>query len=181
MNTFYLDMDGVVADWRSNATRVIGYDCLDPKQHYPAEDWLKLKLDPHLFLHLDLMPRAQELVALARQYRDHLGWELLFLTAIPHNNDVPWTFHDKFTWGQRYFPDIPIHFGPYSEDKHRHCRPGDILVDDRSDNCSQWRMAAGIAYQAGLTLDSVIEAVRIDYDYRLWSHIETASYTNGVI
>ena len=167
MNTFYLDMDGVVADWRANAHRVIGYDNFDPQQRYEPQDWLKLKSDPHIFLNLPLMDRCHELVDLARLYRDQLGWELLFLTAIPHNNDVPWTFHDKFVWAGRHFPDIPVHFGPYSEDKHLHCRPGDILVDDREDNCSAWRMAVGIAYKADLTLDSVIEAVQIDLADRL--------------
>lgn len=181
MNTFYLDMDGVVADWRANAIQVIGYDNSDLKQHYPPEDWIKLKSDPHLFLNLPLMPRCHELVDQARLYRDILGWELLFLTAIPHKNDVPWTFYDKIIWAQKHFPDIPVHFGPYSEDKHRHCKPGDILVDDRDDNCSQWRMAAGIAYQVGATLNSAIEDVKIDYEHRLWDRAEALAYMGGVI
>ena len=154
--TLYLDMDGVVADWRANAVRVIGYDCFDPAQRYKDEDWALLRSDPHIFLNLPLMPRSDELVALARQYRDVLGWELLFLTAIPHNNDVPWTFHDKQVWASRHFPDIPVHFGPYSEDKQEHCGPNDILVDDRSDNCLQWRAAGGVAIRVGRTLDTAI-------------------------
>lgn len=168
MNKFYLDMDGVVADWRSNAMRVIGYDCFDPSQRYIDTDWVKLRADPHIFLHLDLMPNALELVALARQYRDTLKWELNFLTAIPHNNDVPWTFHDKFTWAQLHFPDIPVHFGPYSEDKHLHCTSrGDILVDDRWDNCSQWEARGGKAFKVGLALGPTIEELIQDFNSRL--------------
>ena len=56
-------------------------------------------------------------------------------------------FHDKFLWIQDYYPDIRVHFGPYSEDKQLHAKPGDILVDDRTSNCLQWRSAGGLAVQ----------------------------------
>jgi hypothetical protein len=36
-------------------------------------------------------------------------------------------------------------FGPYSKDKHMHCQPGDILIDDRLSNVEEWRTAGGIA------------------------------------
>jgi hypothetical protein len=50
-------------------------------------------------------------------------------------------------WVEEYFPDIPVHFGPYSEDKRDHCWPGDILVDDRSTNIAQWINAGGVGIQ----------------------------------
>lgn len=145
--TLYLDMDGVVADWVKGAAEIVGYDLLDPNDRYPAQDWQKILTSERLFLNLPKMPDADQLVDLARQFRDQLGWNLMFLTAIPHYNDVHWAFWDKVMWVQRYYPDIPVHFGPYSEDKHRHCRPGDVLVDDRPDNCAQWRTAGGTAIQ----------------------------------
>ena len=166
-NKFYLDMDGVVADWVTNAANVIGRRITDPTVMYTREEWDSLRADPHIFRNLPLMPRCDELVALARQYRDVLGWELNFLTAIPHNNDVPWTFHDKMKWAEERFSDIPVHFGPYSEDKHKHCTAGDILVDDRYDNCMQWVDAGGVAFKVGKTLDSAIIAVESDLTSRL--------------
>ena len=51
---------------------------------------------------------------------------------------------------------LPVHFGPYSEDKKKHCIAGDILVDDRPDNCQSWKEVGGVAvrvtkdYQAAL-------------------------------
>jgi 5'(3')-deoxyribonucleotidase len=165
--TIYLDMDGVVADWRANAIRVIGYDCFDPKQRYDADDWAELRSDPHIFLNLPLMPRAEELVAIAREYRDRLGWELLFLTAIPHNNDVPWAFYDKIQWVKQYFPDIAVHFGPYSDNKSQHCSAGDILVDDRWDNCNMWTEAGGLSFRVGRTLDATIEQLQVDLQARI--------------
>lgn len=167
----YLDMDGVVADFRANALRTIGSAPQEPGDLYSDRDWNRLRDNPHLFLHLPLMPRANELVNIARQYRDQLGWELLFLTAIPHNNDLPWAFHDKAEWARLHFTDIPVHFGPYSSDKHLHCSPGDILVDDRKDNCQEWTAAGGVAFRVERTLDTVIRALAQDYEFRASSVI----------
>jgi 5'(3')-deoxyribonucleotidase len=72
-------------------------------------------------------------------------YDLKFLTAVPKGNDVPWAFNDKVQWAQSYFPSIPVFFGPFSKDKHVHCRPGDILIDDRLSNIEEWRAASGIA------------------------------------
>ena len=162
----YLDMDGVVADWRANALRVIGREA-PPGEMYPDIEWHRLRENPHLFAQLPVMPRASELVNIARKYRDQLGWELLFLTAIPHNNDLPWAFHDKAEWARLHFTDIPVHFGPYSSDKHLHCSPGDILVDDRGDNCRDWTAAGGLAFKVSRTLDSVILELAADYESRV--------------
>lgn len=166
-NTIYLDMDGVVADWVTNAANVIGRRITDPTVMYSRDEWDLLRSDGRIFRDLPMMDRCDELVGLARQYRDVLGWELNFLTAIPHNNDVPWTFHDKMAWAAKRFPDIPVHFGPYSEDKHRHCSAGDILVDDRYDNCTQWTEAGGTSFKVGIDLDSAILAVAEDLSSRL--------------
>lgn len=162
----YLDMDGVVADFRSNALRTLK-SAPAVGELYPDSDWQRLRENPHLFLHLPLMARANELVNQARKYRDQLGWELQFLTAIPHNNDLPWAFHDKAEWARLHFTDIAVHFGPYSSDKHLHCNPGDILVDDRLANCQDWEKAGGLAFKVARTLDSVIDELSADYQSRL--------------
>lgn len=144
-HTLNLDMDGVVADWTTGAANVVGYRIDNPNQLYPDSDWDKIRAHKRMFRDLPLMRGANELVKIARRFRDELDYELVFLTAIPHYNDVHWAFWDKMLWAQSHFPDIPVHFGPYSADKKLHCQPGDILVDDRSDNCDEWRSANGIA------------------------------------
>ena len=70
-----------------------------------------------------------------------------FLTAIPHDDTIPYAIYDKVRWADKHFPGIPVLFGPYSFDKQLHCKPRDILIDDRSDNCNDWRMAGGIAHE----------------------------------
>lgn len=143
--TIYLDMDGVIADFVAGAAEITGHRLSDPTQMYKDEDWVKIRDHQHIFRNLPLMPYANEIADVARRFRDELGWGLLFLTAIPHYNDMPWSFWDKIKWVEEHFPDIPVHFGPYAADKRSHCTPGDILVDDRLDNCIQWRGAEGVA------------------------------------
>jgi hypothetical protein len=145
MKTFYLDMDGVVADFDAAAHQLIGALPANGSHRWGNEDWQKIRSSERWFRDLPKTPFADELVELARQFRDQHGWRLLFLTAIPRGNDFPWTFYDKMLWTQTHYPDIPVHFGPYSTDKKIHCKTGDILVDDRLDNTTEWREAGGHA------------------------------------
>jgi hypothetical protein len=73
------------------------------------------------------------------------------LTALPRITSIPSAEADKNAWVDHYReqvfggerPDVLI--GPYLKDKWRHARPGDILVDDRVDNCVAWTTAGGTA------------------------------------
>jgi 5'(3')-deoxyribonucleotidase len=171
-NTFYLDMDGVIADWDSGAARVLGGPLREKliNGHYKNtdEEWIKLRNEHRMYRDLPLMPHAEILVELGRQYRDRLGWELRFLTAVPKNDDMPWAFSDKVLWALERFPDIPVFFGPHSTDKYKHCLQGDILVDDRNDNCLSWTAAGGLAVRVkSHDIRPAIQQVRIDLNQRM--------------
>lgn len=172
MTTFYLDMDGVVADWDTAAEQFLGVPFrskpLYGEYRVTEAEWDRLRAQDRFYRDLPLMPGCEVLVNLARQYRDRLGWNLLFLTAVPHNDDQPWAYSDKVLWAQERFSDIPVHFGPHSTDKWRHCQPGDILVDDRGDNCASWTNAGGIAFKVNnRDLAPTIQAVRDDFGRRI--------------
>ena len=148
MPTIYIDMDGVLADFNAKAREVLGATEADSDNaaqvgRWPREKWETLKEIYHFYRILPKTPFADELMSLARRFRDELGWNLFILTAIPTGNDVPQAFQDKIEWIQEYYPDVEVHFGPYSRDKAHHCRPGYILVDDRYDNCESWTRAGG--------------------------------------
>lgn len=165
-------MDGVVADWESAAAEFLGRPMRDPDTltHYrnTVEEWARIKTQTRFYRDLPLMPRVDELVHLARQYRDTLGWHLLFLTAVPAKDDIHWAFYDKVLWAQQHFPDIPVHFGPHSYEKQNHCTPGDILVDDRPDNCEQWRAAGGLAFKVNKNdLGTVLDLISADLRTRV--------------
>jgi len=143
MTTLYLDMDGVVANFNSYAVRVLGRLITGDEIWAPGE-WNKIASNQRLYRDLDKMPDADRLVQFCRDFCLQNGYALLFLTAIPNKNDVPWSFYDKVLWAQLHYPDIPVMFGPYSGDKKYHCRTGDILIDDRNDNIKSWNGAGGV-------------------------------------
>ena len=161
-HTIHIDMDGVVADWDRAATEYLHtnfpVDAAGKNENrWPPHLWEQLRIAPHFYRHLPKMARADDLINLARRFRDELHWNLVMLTAIPRGNDVFECFDDKFHWMQQHYPDIPVHFGPYSHDKQDHCKvAGDILVDDRYDNCEQWTFKGGIAVRVTKDYDKAL-------------------------
>lgn len=144
MTTLYIDMDGVVADFDKYAEQILG-PLPGHNGIYPDAQWQKIASNPRLYKDLKKTAYADRLVDECRDLALMREYNLIFLTAVPKGNDIKWAFYDKVVWVQNYFPDIPVHFGPYSTDKWQHCQPGDILIDDRSSNIEQWRVAGGIA------------------------------------
>jgi hypothetical protein len=144
----YLDMDDVVADWIAHAQEFLGlrWDVI-AGERIPQDEWDKLKEDYRFYSKLPLKPGAQELVDYCRSYVARTpGTQLAFLTALPHDYSGQYASWDKCWWANKHFPGIPVFFGPFSYDKYRHCKKGDILIDDRHSNCSEWRAAGGISH-----------------------------------
>jgi 5'(3')-deoxyribonucleotidase len=141
MRTIYLDMDGVVADFDEYAHRTLG---LPPSEGvYPEDIWNQLASNGRIYRDLVLCEGAMLLVNTMRHIAIEHELYLKFLSAVPKGNDVPWAFTDKVEWAQKHFPDIPVMFGPFSKDKHMHCKKGDILIDDRRSNIEEWDAAGG--------------------------------------
>lgn len=137
-------MDGVVADFDATVQAVLGRDSR-VDQRYPESEWARLRGHQRIYRDLPLCAEANVLVSGVRDLAQQHDLRVLFLTAVPKDNDFPWAFTDKISWAQRYFPDIPVWFGPYSEDKQVRAQPDDILIDDRVSNITQWRDRGGYA------------------------------------
>jgi len=144
----YLDMDDVVADWVAAAQQILNVDLSRGSPRLPDDVWAQLLNYPRFYLDLPLKAGARELVDHCQQLVRQGSVEgLFFLTALPRDHAArQWAAWDKVLWAQRLFPGIPVFFGPYSADKYMHCEPGDILIDDRSTNCADWRRAGGRAH-----------------------------------
>lgn len=145
-----LDMDDVICDWMTEADNFLDLNKkITDGWKLPANDYQKLTEHTRFYRNLGLMPGAQELIDWARGYSKRNNMFLVFLSAIPHDDTVPFAAYDKSLWAHEHYPDIPVFIGPYSHDKHKHCRrhgPGSILIDDRHDNCMEWINAGGIAH-----------------------------------
>ena len=158
MPILYLDMDGVVADFNAYARKVLK-NSHNKKDRWPESEWVKLRENSRLYRDLDKTPEADDLVKYCRNYANQHGYEVRFLTAIPRKNDIVFAFDDKVIWAQKYFPDIPVMFGPYSHDKQAHVSPGDILIDDRTSNIEEWRAMGGYGILHKGNLDKTIESL----------------------
>ena len=163
MTIIYLDMDDVVADWMG-AARAIANRSWNYGEMIPEEDWSKVTAKKRMYRDLPLKEGATELVEYCRNAVSiGLADDLFFLTALPHNHGVPYASYDKVYWAEKYFPGIPVFFGPYSFDKHKHCTPGDILIDDRISNCEEWHKAGGHSHiyrdwsECKLWLDEILK------------------------
>lgn len=143
----YLDMDDVVADWMATARAIVNRNW-DYGERIPDKDWAKVKAKQRFYRDLPLKSGANDLVSycqllLTQGKIEHLA----FLTALPHDDAVQYAAQDKVWWAHERFPGIPVFFGPYSFDKYKHCKDGDILIDDRHSNCHEWRTAGGLAHE----------------------------------
>jgi len=143
----YLDMDDVVADWHSAAQDFLKLRWNKDNERIPQGDWNRIKQLSHFYRHLPLKPGAQELVEFcSHAVTSGLADGLFFLTALPHDYSMPDAASDKVWWAHDHFPDVTVYIGPFSHDKWRHCKPGDILIDDRTSNCEEWVRAGGHAH-----------------------------------
>lgn len=144
----YIDMDDVVADWLAHAQDYLKMTWNKDTERIPQRDWDRLKEDVRFYRSLPLKASAKELIQWCTQYATtHEGVGLYFLTALPHDYSVPYASQDKVWWANEHFPGIPVFFGPFSHDKWRHCKtPQDILIDDRTSNCNEFKSAGGRAH-----------------------------------
>jgi len=149
MRTIYLDMDGVVADFDSYVSILLGRKIgWDSTTDLTDEEWERLASVDRLYYQFPLMPDATKLVAYVKSLstRFHVG----FLTAVPRRSTIPSAKDDKQAWINKYFPGMRMDIGPYSHHKQKWCKPGDILIDDRPSNIEQCTAVGGIAiYHTG--------------------------------
>jgi len=169
-------MDGVVADFDTVAQQIMKAT-REERRHaevtgrWPDHKWREILQQQNFYRILPKMPRADELMALAKSFEKDLGYRLRMLTAIPRKNDFPEVFQDKMDWMAEFYPGVRVHFGPYSEDKQHHCRPGDILVDDRASNIKEWRAAGGIAVHVTEDYDLALKELQALYSQAVASMV----------
>jgi 5'(3')-deoxyribonucleotidase len=140
--TIYIDMDGVVADFDSYTSNIVGRSVGWDHDDLTSEEWAILAKIPNLYLQLPLIEQSVPMVGLCKSFASRVNIE--FLTAIPRKTTMPTAAQDKTDWINKYFPGIPVNFGPYSHDKYKWARPGDILIDDKKSNIEEWGAAGGI-------------------------------------
>jgi hypothetical protein len=131
----YLDCDGVLADFDTGATAVLG---MPPrafeKRHGLGRFWAKLASAPDFYFSLPLLDGATALFEAV----GHL--DPIILTGLPRGN---WAADQKVRWAARHFPGTRI-ITTLARDKRDHAKDGDVLVDDQLRHASLWEEAGGV-------------------------------------
>lgn len=140
--TIYIDMDGVVADFNLFVSELLGRQIGWDQHDLTAKEWDILADFPNLYSKLPLIEGSLNMVKVCRSFEPEVNVE--FLSAIPRQSTMPAAKQDKIDWIAKYFPGMVVNFGPYSKDKQKWARPGDILIDDKPSNIEEWGAAGGI-------------------------------------
>ena len=142
----FLDCDGVLADFDRGVRELLGHspDEFTAKFGMGAF-WKRLATTRDFYGSLPLMPDAMALFEAVR----HL--QPVILTGLPRGN---WAAPQKVRWAARHFPGTTI-ITCMAVDKRKHCKPGDVLVDDTTRHRALWEEAGGIFVHHRSAADSI--------------------------
>ena len=132
----FLDADGVLADFDRGARQSLG---LRPKEfiakHGRGTFWMRLAKAKNFYGALTEMPDARLLFDAVKHLKPTI------LTGLPLGS---WAAQQKVDWAAAHFPGVPI-ITCMARDKHKHMKPGDVLVDDREKHRPAYE-AAGVVF-----------------------------------
>jgi deoxypyrimidine-specific 5' nucleotidase type C protein (NT5C) len=152
MPRLFLDADGVLADFDEGAKMLLG---MTPRQfearHGRREFWRRIASAKNFYGSLPEMPDARLLFDAV----EHL--QPTILTGLPLGR---WAAPQKVEWAAEHFPGVPI-ITCMARDKHKHMKPGDVLVDDRENHRAAYESAGIVFVHHRSAADSVKQLAKI--------------------
>jgi hypothetical protein len=132
----FLDADGVLADFDRGFEELLGMTPAAYERRYGrGRFWSKLATAPDFYATLPEMPDARLLFEAVEHLKPTI------LTGLPLGN---WAAPQKVKWAAEHFPGVPI-VTCMARDKHKHMKPGDVLVDDRENHRAAYE-ASGVRF-----------------------------------
>lgn len=132
MKTVFVDMDGVLTDFESNYTRIIGMTPFETRQSRDSKDfsasWEKY-ITQQGFLQQDLFPGALELVEFLNK-QDVQKCILSSSGGMKFHNDV---MSQKIMWLAEHKINWPVVIVPGRRFKAGFASPSTALIDDTAD------------------------------------------------
>ena len=163
METLFIDLDGTLADFDTQAISIFG--CLPHEAEErlgEATFWNTLRdfrdSDGNGFF-LSLKPLDDALYMF--ETVKHLS--PVILTGCPRGG---WAEAQKVEWADRYFPKTKV-ITCKATDKILHMQQGDILIDDREKHRAKWENAGGIWITHRNAANSLATLFAIKPDWRL--------------
>jgi deoxypyrimidine-specific 5' nucleotidase type C protein (NT5C) len=132
----FLDCDGVLADFEEGARQLFEMDAARfQAKHGQREFWKRIATAKNFYGSLPEMPDARTLFDAVEHLKPTI------LTGLPIGN---WAAPQKVEWAAEHFPGVPI-ITCMARDKHKHMKPGDVLVDDRENHRAAYE-EAGVVF-----------------------------------
>ena len=132
----FLDADGVLADFNEGVRKLLEMTTREyERKHGRGAFWNRIAKAKNFYGTLPEMADARILFDGVR----HL--EPTILTGLPLGG---WAAAQKIEWAAEHFPGVPI-ITCMARDKHKHMKPGDVLVDDRENHRAAYE-AAGVIF-----------------------------------
>jgi len=132
----FLDADGVLANFDEGVEHLLGmsFKRFEAK-HGRGAAWKRLANAKNFYGSLNEMPDARLLFEAVKHLKPTI------LTGLPLGK---WAAPQKVEWAAEHFPGVPI-ITCMARDKHKHMKPGDVLVDDRENHRAGYE-AAGVLF-----------------------------------
>ena len=132
----FLDADGVLADFDEARGGCSAWSRRQfEAKHGKREFWRRHRQGDEFLRTLPEMPDARLLFDAVEHLKPTI------LTGLPLGN---WAAPQKVDWAAEHFPGVPI-ITCMARDKHKHMKPGDVLVDDRENHRAAYE-AAGVVF-----------------------------------
>ncbi|SVB43238.1 uncharacterized protein METZ01_LOCUS196092 [marine metagenome] len=137
----FVDMDGVLADFLTGCSAMIGQPLTNDAKGHSEYDKRKPELtNKRLFRNLPPMVDMYELIAYIKH--THLPWEILSAAGSVNRELV---VYDKVKWiGQYVDPSIVVTCTFNGRQKAMFAKSGSVLIDDVKANIDAWEEAGGI-------------------------------------
>jgi 5'-nucleotidase len=140
IDTIYIDMDGVIADFSKRYKEKFRVTPEETRNDKEFNGYFDKFIDDEEFITLDLMPDADELLHFVSQI--DVPKEILSSTARPKNHEM--IAPQKQKWLNTHKIDYKANFVPGKSLKYKYATPNSIIIDDTKSVIEDWNKAGGI-------------------------------------
>jgi hypothetical protein len=140
IDTIYIDMDGVIADFSKRYKEKFRVTPEETRNNKEFNGYFAKFIEDGEFSTLDLMTDAKQLLDFVSEL--DVPKEILSSTARPQNHGM--IAPQKQMWLNKHNIHYKANFVPGKSLKHKYATPNSIIIDDTKSVIDDWNKAGGI-------------------------------------